>query len=510
VVVGLAVDFPIHLLARYLRERKAGRPLEAANEAAVVSAGGGAVAAGLMTGAAFLSFAATGFRGLADLGIMAGSCMIASLAATLVLFPALTAAIGPADERAGLAGFGLAALWRAIVRRPEGIVAGGAIATLASVALLAGTRGGAVSLESDLRNVRPEGARALEVQEEIARRFGGSFEVALALFHAPSEAAVLEALARARAGLDRLRETGAVAGYETPERYLPAPGRQEAALARLARVDPARVEATLRAALVENGFKLAPFEAAFDLLRAQLRPEGPVRRATLEAAGLGGLLDPLAVRPDGRAVALVTVFPRPGEPAGEVARALRAELAERGVEVEVTGIAVVLETLVAALRRDFIIATAASLALCLAIALVHFRRPAEALLATLPVVVGFLWMLAFMKAVGLSVNFMNVIVFPMVIGIEDNAVHVLHRWRERRRAGAGGIESVLGDTGLALFLCTATTMLGFGSLVLSSNRGLASIGAVTLVAKTTCWISSTMVLPALLALAERRGGRPAG
>jgi predicted RND superfamily exporter protein len=495
VVVGLAVDFPIHLLARYLGARRAGSGIAEANEAAVASAGRGALAAGLMTGAAFFSLGATGFRGLADLGVMAGACLLGCMAATLVLFPALTAAYGAREEARGVSGFGLAAVWRAVLARPGAIVAGAAAASVAAIIVLA-VRGPAVSLETNIRNLRPRSARALDVQDEIARRMGGSLEVALALVHAPDEEAALAALARARAGLERLRAAGAIAGFDSPERWLPARERQEAALARLAAIDPARVERTLRAAIARAGFRAAAFEGAIATLRAQLRP-AIVTRATLEAAGLGALAEGIVVRE--RAAALVTVFPRLDAPREGVGHALAAALApaaEAPADVEVTGIGAVIGALVSRLERDFALATGASIALVFVIALAHFRRARDALLATAPVGLGLLWMLGAMKVAGLSLNFMNVIVFPMVIGIEDNSLHVLHRLRER---GGAGLEAVLGEVGLALFLCTATTMLGFGSLVLSENRGLASIGALTLLAKTTCWVSSTVVLPAWLA-----------
>lgn len=506
VVVGLAIDFPIHLLARYLRERRAGRDLAAANEAALRSAGGGAVPAGLMTGAAFLTFALTGFRGLADLGIMAGLSMIASLGATLAVFPALTAALGERDERRGVTGFGLERLWKAIARAPGPIVGASVLATAFAAGVLLFAPGPPVILESDLRNLRPEGARAFEVQEAIGRRFGGSFEVALAVVHAPGEEAALETLARARRGLEALRERGAIAGWESPERYLPSRVAQEAALLRLRAVDPAAVEAALREALAANGFKVDAFAGAIATLRRQLRPPGLVARATLEGAGVGALLDALGepAEPGAPARALLSIFPPPSADRATFEAEVRAALvpaADRPARMMLTGTGAVVAALARRLERDFVVATTVSVMAVFAIALVHFRRVGDAVLATVPVVAGFLWMLAVLKAAGIPINFMNVIVFPMIIGIEDNAVHVLHRWREREREGGGApppIGAVLADTGLALFLCTATTMLGFGSLVLSSNRGIASIGAVMLIAKATCWVTGTVALPAWL------------
>jgi predicted RND superfamily exporter protein len=170
-----------------------------------------------------------------------------------------------------------------------------------------------------------------------------------------------------------------------------------------------------------------------------------------------------------------------------------------------TGIRPVIEVLAAALERDARMATAVAAAAIIGIAVVHFRRVGPAVLATIPSFVGFLWMLALMKALDLPVNVLNVIVFPMVIGIEDNAVHLVHRVHELGPASVptGVVRRALDEIGLALFLCTATTLLGFGSLVLSENRGLASIGAVTIIGKVACFVASTVSLPAFLLVQER-------
>lgn len=502
VVVGLAVDYAIHIVARYLRERREGAAVEPALEAAVASSGAGIVPAALMTVAAFLAFRWTSFPGLAELGTLAALGMAVCLVTTLLVLPPLLALTGrrAPDEARPVSGYGLARLWDLACGRPRAILAACGAATLAALAALALAPGPAVRLETDIRNLLPRGDTTAATQEAIGRRFGVGADAALVLARGEDEEEVLARLAEADRVLERRSRDGIVAAHESPARWLPPRAAQERALARLAEVDPLRVERTLRAALAADGFTVARLEGSIARLREQLRP-AVVTRAALEGRGLGRLLHALTpASPDRPALGLATAT----SAAGRRAAAGLPEALAATPGVVVTGVPVVVEALVAALERDFALATGGASAAVLAIALGHFRRLRPALLAVLPAYVGFLWMLAVMKLLDVPVNFLNVIVFPMVIGIEDNSVHILHRARE---PGAGGVRRVLDEIGLALFLCTATSLLGFGSLVLSDNRGLASIGAATIIGKLACWVTGTVALPAWLALRERAATR---
>jgi hypothetical protein len=474
-----------------------------------------------MTVAAFLAFALTSFRALAQLGELAAVGMAVSLVATFWILPPLLALTGRGrDESRPTTSFGLPRLWRLLERRPHAVVGLAGLATVLAAGYLATAPGPVVRLESDLRNLLPKADRTFEVQEAIALRFGVSPDVGLVVARAADEEGVLEALAGFEGALAPLVAEGSVAGYESPARWLPPRSAQERARARLAAVDPDRVAADLREALRGSGFKLAAFEGAIARTRELLRPPSLVTRATLEGAGLGELVAALRTEPGGRAIGLLTAFPAPGR---DGLLALERANATIGPEVSpapaapcvvVTGVGTIVRALVASLERDVRRATLAAALAVVLIALVHFRALGPTAAACAPVFVGFLWMLAVMKRLDLPVNFMNVIVFPMVIGIEDNAIHVVHRWRELRSTGGapGALARTLDEIGLALFLCTATTMLGFGSLVLSDNRGLASIGVVTLIGKATAWVASTVALPAAIALKERaerrHGGHP--
>lgn len=57
----------------------------------------------------------------------------------------------------------------------------------------------------------------------------------------------------------------------------------------------------------------------------------------------------------------------------------------------------------------------------------------------------------------------------------------------------------LGSTRRAVFVTAMTTMIGFGSLLTASHRGLASLGLLMLLGSAAGLVAALVVLPALLA-----------
>jgi predicted RND superfamily exporter protein len=125
--------------------------------------------------------------------------------------------------------------------------------------------------------------------------------------------------------------------------------------------------------------------------------------------------------------------------------------------------------------------------------------PLRALLALLPLAVGMVWMLGAMGWMGLRLNFFNVFVLTMIIGIGvDYGVHLLHRWNE-----SGGDREALAETAKAIAVAALTTMVGFGSLVLSHYPGLRSVGAAAILGAFSTAVLGITLLPALLSAKEK-------
>jgi uncharacterized protein len=91
---------------------------------------------------------------------------------------------------------------------------------------------------------------------------------------------------------------------------------------------------------------------------------------------------------------------------------------------------------------------------------------------------------------------MNIGILPMLLGIGiDYGIYIVHRVRIQ---GTLNVHQAVHDTGTAITLSAVTTQVGFGTLALSTNQGLASVGLVVLVGITACLVASLCTLPAAL------------
>ncbi|MBI3018715.1 MAG: MMPL family transporter [Deltaproteobacteria bacterium] len=129
------------------------------------------------------------------------------------------------------------------------------------------------------------------------------------------------------------------------------------------------------------------------------------------------------------------------------------------------------------------------------------------LLICLPLAIAILCLLGTMSILEMRLNFMNAVVFTILLGLGiANGVYILHRYKE---LGAGSLPFVLKSTGGAIFLSSTTTMIGFGSLLFAYHKGLQSIGLVAVIGMGLCLITSVTVLPAFLQVLEDRSQKHA-
>ena len=132
--------------------------------------------------------------------------------------------------------------------------------------------------------------------------------------------------------------------------------------------------------------------------------------------------------------------------------------------------------------------------------LLDFRRFDDAVLALIPVGVGFAVTFGVMWLLGMSINPANIIVLPLMFGIGvDSGVHILHRYRQDPITRPLGLSH---GTGKGITVSSLTTVIGFGCMMLAKHRGIASLGFVLalgiLMTMLACWT----VMPAWLELRE--------
>lgn len=120
---------------------------------------------------------------------------------------------------------------------------------------------------------------------------------------------------------------------------------------------------------------------------------------------------------------------------------------------------------------------------------------------------GTMLMLGAAALIGLKINFLDFVALPITIGIGiEYAVNIATR---ERQEGPGSGRAALATTGSAVAVCSYTTIVGYGSLVLSQNLGIRSFGLAAMLGELTCLAVAVFLAPALLwatapALARRR------
>ena len=490
ILVSIGIDVPIQLYNRLREELLTQPPLEALATTVRVLAGP-SLTATLAPAAVFFACALSSYRGLAELGVLAGIGLILNWVAMLTLFPALLARLPHSwwarPAHVSRTGGMLGALGRVAGRRPRRVLVAALLVGVAALPL-------ARRAHFDRRLLsQPASMPPVRVQSELERKFGERDRALIVLVEDADRTA---ALARADAWLgevERLRKAGLVRSYSSTSALFPAPSTQAARRALLVRGGAADGAERLRRALADAGFDTAPFEPFLH----QLADGAPPLTLDDPAARELGFLVRAHVHDDahGRTVATY-VYPAPRADA-QVLAALRAfsQGAAGGV---VTGAPVLEGSLLALLQRDTLRVTVASaLAVALLLA-VYYRRWRPWLAVMLPLALAWALFAAALGALGLPLNLYNLLAVPLVIGYGiDDHVFLVHRYEAEPSRGAG---HALATTGRAIVLTSLSTMAGFAGLAVARFDGLRLLGLSGALAVLLCLLAAFAVLPALLTL----------
>ncbi len=165
------------------------------------------------------------------------------------------------------------------------------------------------------------------------------------------------------------------------------------------------------------------------------------------------------------------------------------------------GMSMIEDRLETHMERDFWVTTILAGLAILAILWIRFRKSWSTFILTLlPLIFGYIWMLGTMRLLGITFNFANIIISPLLIGIGvDNGIHLLHRYKEEKN-----IFKASRLAGVAIIATTLTTLLVFGSLILARTPGLKLLGQSALLGIGFTAIFSLLLLPPLVSLKKKQ------
>jgi len=270
VLVGLGVDYAVHIYNRYVEERSTGENVYDSFSASLAHTGWGVIIGMVTTCFAFLALNAAEFSQLAEFGFLAGMGIAMSVPGMLFILPALIAwrnSYKPENIRVlrpttfflpELAGF-----MEKHRRKSFGITL---LITFACGGVLL-LRPEPIHFDPSLDSLRPQ-ERVFELNGEIARAFSNRNPNKLYLLaYGESEEEALDEAARLVKGCKKLVENGDLEGYNSPMQYLPAPSMQKSRLEQLRSIDFDEALTTLRESIASQGLQEEAFSFTIDLLK---------------------------------------------------------------------------------------------------------------------------------------------------------------------------------------------------------------------------------------------------
>ncbi len=526
--VGLGVDFGIQFSVRYRAERHDDGDLHAALRRAARKAGAPLALAACATAVGFSSFMPTAYRGLADLGEIAGAGMIIAFIASITLLPALLAVLKPPGEARGVGFSFLAPLDRFLERRRVAVV-GITLVVVAvasplllflpfdfnpmhlrnsnveSVATYLELRGDPLAggmevdvLAPDLAQARATAVRIATLRQvaqakTLADLVPADQDEKLTLIRdaartidpslnpgerqpPPTDRENVEAL---RLTADDLSRAAGAASGAAPD----AARRLAGLLRRVADADTA-VRTRLEAAIVD------PLRLSLDQLRRQLQPQ-PISIDTMPAELVRDWMTP-------QGQARIQVLPK-GDP--NDTQTLREFVdAVLTVAPTATGSAVELVEAANTVVRAFMEAGAFALAAIFVLLWIALRRVGDVLLTIVPLLVAGIVTLELCVVFDLPLNFANIIALPLLLGVGVAfKIYYVLAWR------AGKVALLQSSLTRAVLFSGMTTATAFGSLWLSSHPGTSSMGKLMALALVCTMAAAVLFQPALMGPPRKSG-----
>jgi len=138
---------------------------------------------------------------------------------------------------------------------------------------------------------------------------------------------------------------------------------------------------------------------------------------------------------------------------------------------------------------------------------VYFRQPMTAFFLGVPLLMGLIWTFGIAYGAIGNLNVITAFLFVVLFGLSiEFGVHLLYRYLESRRAGAGVEESlklIMARTGQAMLTSGATTAVAFFSLMITDFKGFSEFGFIMGLGYLLCLAAMLTVFPAFLVVSER-------
>jgi hopanoid biosynthesis associated RND transporter like protein HpnN len=524
--VGLGIDFGIQFAVRYRADRFTEADLVQAIRSAARGVGWSLTLAAVSLLAGFFSFLPTDFRGVSELGLIAGVGMIVAYVASLTMLPALIAVLRPPGEKQEVGTASMASVDHWILANRKLVLVLTGLVTVAGLPLLywlpfdsnpmhlRSAKVESVATYLDLTKDPKTSPNTIDVVVPNRDAIAPMVKKLTAL---PSVSGVIDIDTFVPADQDQklatIEDAAQVLGpVLSPPRVAPAPNDREVVTAIRNAVTALRgISQGVQGAANASG-PLATIQGFTDTLDRLAGAEPSVREAAANAVvpNLKALLTrlrsllaptkitlenlPAQIRSDWIAAdgkARIEVQPKGNSNDNAVLRRFSKEVLS--VAPHATGAPVATTRSSHTILGAFIEAGLLALLSIFIILSVALRRPWDVAMALGPLVLATLWTLEALYLIGMPLNFANIIALPLMLAV-GVAFHIYYviAWR------AGVADMLASSLTRAIFFSALTTGTAFGSLVLSSHPGTASMGKLLALSLFFTLVAAFFIVPAFL------------
>ncbi len=538
ILIGLGIDFGIHILERYREERRHGEDVHASMLATLRGTGRGNLTGAITTAIAFGSMAFTDFIGIAELGVIAAGGILLCWLSMVLLLPALVCL----EERWRSLSYNMPdaqpqkeKLLLSIFNRYGVIIAVSAVMIAWAVWRTLG-----LSFDYNLLNLQAKGTEAVEWELKIIENAKRATWYVAVISDSEDES---------RQKYEAIRKLPSVGKIDSI--FTALPERQDEKIKIIKELAEELPEFVV--AKDDESFSLEDFDTTVKNIRFKLRKKekSGKRDDVFEASQLVEEIrkslestEP-AVATKRMAAFSKTLFEDYRQVVSDLNKSLKPERIQldsmpdllkkrfigkngkhlllvypginiwerpqmeqflkemRAIDPEVTGNAVHMFESSRLMINGYIQGGIYAMIAIIIYLLWSLRSVASTLLVLIPTLVGSFWTVGFMDLLDVRFNMANLVILPLIIGIGVvNGVHILHRYREN----PGKDNIVLSkSTGQAVVLSSLTTMVGFGSLMAADHQGVYSLGLVLTIGVGSCLLASITLLPALLKYCAEKG-----
>jgi hopanoid biosynthesis associated RND transporter like protein HpnN len=522
--VGIGVDFGVQFTVKYREERFHHDRLVTALLNTARTLGGRLRLAAIAVAVSFFSFIPTAYRGVSELGKIAGVGMIVAYLTSVTLLPALIRVLRPSAETK-TPGFRRLAGADAFLdqnRRPMLLLAGVVILGASpllwhlrfdfnplhlkdphteSMATLLALKDSPEIGVNNVRVMAPSSTEADAVAARLAKLPEVGRTVTLTTFipaDQPQKLAMIASTAQVllpaltqqsapavsdTVRIDALRRAANQLGLAADDH----PGRGAAEAKRLSRTLSRLADASIATRDRADYAMTAPLKIALRQLTALLEPAG------ITAQNLPSAIARDWISADGKAMVEISPKVPPGvDPNNdmllrEFARAVRA------VEPDAIGGPIAILYSADLVIKSFLQASTYALVSIIAILWIALRRIDDILRTIVPLLVSAMLTLELSVALGLQLNFANIIALPLMLGVGVAfKIYFVIAWR--------GGETRLLESSLtyAVIFSAATTGAAFGSLWFSHHPGTSSLGALLALSLVSTLVGAVVFQPVLM------------